>query len=189
MGRAGNRSPLAAPQGLYPCAGGQPGAEHWLAISVVSDAHWRALRAAMDEPDWAQTAAFDTHEGRAAAQDALDERLRAWTRSHERGSLETLLRTHGVPASAVADPCRLLETNPQLVSRGFFEALEHPVVGPMPLPTAPARTERITRWLRTPAPTMGRDNAEVLGGLLGLGDGELAELEREGVIGTRPDGL
>jgi crotonobetainyl-CoA:carnitine CoA-transferase CaiB-like acyl-CoA transferase len=30
--RDGNRSPLAAPQGLYPCAGGEPGAENWLAL-------------------------------------------------------------------------------------------------------------------------------------------------------------
>ncbi|MBW2399380.1 MAG: CoA transferase, partial [Deltaproteobacteria bacterium] len=41
--RDGNRSPLAAPQGLYPCAGGQPGAEKWLALSVATEPQWRAL--------------------------------------------------------------------------------------------------------------------------------------------------
>ena len=45
--REGNRSPLAAPQGLYPCAGGEPGMERWLAISVASDDQWRALGKAL----------------------------------------------------------------------------------------------------------------------------------------------
>ena len=47
MQREGNRSPQAAPQGLYSCADGEPGAEKWLALSVASDAQWRALRKAL----------------------------------------------------------------------------------------------------------------------------------------------
>jgi crotonobetainyl-CoA:carnitine CoA-transferase CaiB-like acyl-CoA transferase len=40
-----------------------------------------------------------------------------------------------------------------------------------------------------PAPTLGQHNTEVLGHELGIGTDKLAELEREGVIGTRPAGL
>jgi crotonobetainyl-CoA:carnitine CoA-transferase CaiB-like acyl-CoA transferase len=47
MEREGNRSPLAAPQGLYPCAGGQPGMEDWLALSIAKDEQWRALRSVL----------------------------------------------------------------------------------------------------------------------------------------------
>ena len=39
-----------------------------------------------------------------------------------------------------------------------------------------------------PPPLLGQHNREVLGGLLGLSDAELAELERTQVIGTRPAG-
>jgi crotonobetainyl-CoA:carnitine CoA-transferase CaiB-like acyl-CoA transferase len=189
MERDGNRSPLAAPQGLYPCAGGQPGAESWLALSVATDAQWVALRKALGNPEWAGDPVLETRMGRREAHDAIDDRLREWTRKRERDGLVAELRAVGIPASEVASPCRLLETIPQLEARGYFESPEHPVVGAVPLPSLPFRYASIDCWLRTPAPTMGQHNEPVLCGILGLSQGELRDLETEGVIGTRPEGL
>ena len=59
----------------------------------------------------------------------------------------------------------------------------------MPLPCLPFRYESVERWLRTPAPTLGQHNEPVLCGMLGLSRDRLRELEAEGVIGTRPEGL
>jgi crotonobetainyl-CoA:carnitine CoA-transferase CaiB-like acyl-CoA transferase len=189
MQREGNRSPLAAPQGLYPCAGGQPGAEKWLALSVATDAQWRALRSALGDPEWAMDSDLEARSGRRAAHDRIDERLRDWTRKRERAEIVTELRALGIPASEVADPCRLLQTNPQLKARHYFEAPEHPVVGAMPFPSLPFRYASIDRWLRTAAPTIGQHNEPVLCGILGLSREQLRELEAAGVIGTRPEGL
>ena len=187
--RAGNRSPLAAPQGLYRCADAGSATAPWLALSVASDAQWRALRSLLGEPAWAMDPALETLPGRRAAHDAIDACLREWTRARPRAELVATLRARGIPASEVADASRLLQTNPQLRARGYFEAPEHPVVGAMPLPSFPFRFAGIERWLRTPAPTLGRDNERVLGQILGLSASELRELEAEGVIGTRPAGL
>ncbi|UCE86909.1 MAG: CoA transferase, partial [Deltaproteobacteria bacterium] len=189
MMREGNRSPLAAPQGLYPCADGQPGMEKWLALSVASEAQWRALRSALGEPEWAMDPELETRAGRRRAHDAIDAQLRDWTRKRERAEIVAELRDLGVPASEVADPCRLLQAHPQLRARGYFETPEHPVVGAMPLPSLPFRYESIERWLRTPAPTIGQHNERVLCGILGLSPDALRDLEAEGVIGTRPEGL
>jgi crotonobetainyl-CoA:carnitine CoA-transferase CaiB-like acyl-CoA transferase len=189
MHRDGNRSPLAAPQGLYPCADGQPGAEKWFALSIATDEQWRTLRGALLEPAWAMNPALDSRAGRRDAHDAIDAHLREWTRARERAVIVAELRGLGLLASEVADPCRLLENNPQLRARGYFETPEHPVVGAMPLPSLPFRYASIDRWLRTPAPTIGQHNDQVLGGILGLSPEELRALEDEGVIGTRPEGL
>jgi crotonobetainyl-CoA:carnitine CoA-transferase CaiB-like acyl-CoA transferase len=186
MQRDGNRSAHAAPQGLYPCAGGQSPTEPWLALSVTTEEQWRALRAALGEPAWAMDSALATREGRRAAHDEIDARLREWTRTRPRSELVDELRALGIPASEVADPARLLQTNPQLRARGFFEAPDHPVVGPMPLPSLPFRYAGVDRWLRAPAPTLGQHNDEVLGDLLGVAADERAALEADGVIGTRP---
>jgi crotonobetainyl-CoA:carnitine CoA-transferase CaiB-like acyl-CoA transferase len=40
-----------------------------------------------------------------------------------------------------------------------------------------------------PAPTLGEHNKQILGGLLGHSDEELAELEEKGVIGDWPLGV
>jgi len=189
MEREGNRSPLAAPQGLYPCADGPTATDKWLALSIATDAQWRALRSLLGNPDWAMEAALDTRAGRRAAHDAIDARLGEWTLQHERAGLAAELRALGIPASGVANPCRLLQTNPQLCARRYFEAPEHPVAGPMPLPSFPFRFASVERWLRTPAPTLGQDNDAVLGRILGLSPGELRDLETGGVIGPRPTRL
>ena len=189
MQREGNRSPLAAPQGLYPCAGGQPGMEEWLALSIATDVQWRALCSALGEPEWALDPGLATRAGRRAGHDAIDERLRDWTRKHDRADIAAELRSLGIPASEVANPCRLLQTNPQLNARGYFETPEHPVVGPLPLPSLPFRYASVERWLRSPAPTVGQHNERVLCGILGLTREELRDLEAEGVIGSRPEGL
>jgi crotonobetainyl-CoA:carnitine CoA-transferase CaiB-like acyl-CoA transferase len=189
MQREGNRSPLAAPQGLYPCAGGQPGNETWLALSVATDAQWQALVAALGKPAWALDPALATRAGRRAAHDAIDASLSEWTRAHDRAELAQKLRASGIPASEVANPCRLLESNPQLQARRYFETPDHPVVGAMPLPSLPFRYASLDHWLRMPAPTLGQHNEAVLGGLLGLSAEELRSLEDAEIIGTRPKGL
>ena len=54
MMRSGNRSPHAAPQGVYAC----PGFEQWLAISVATDEQWEGLRRALGSPAWADDPAL-----------------------------------------------------------------------------------------------------------------------------------
>jgi crotonobetainyl-CoA:carnitine CoA-transferase CaiB-like acyl-CoA transferase len=122
----------------------------------------------------------------AAEPGGLDEAaLRAWCAARPRDEVLRLLHERGIPAAAVADP-RAASLHPQHAARGFFEELEHPVVGRQPMPTVPFRYASVARWLRSPAPTLGQHNRELLSGLLGLGDAEIAALEGAGVIGTRP---
>jgi crotonobetainyl-CoA:carnitine CoA-transferase CaiB-like acyl-CoA transferase len=99
------------------------------------------------------------------------------------------LRAAGVPAAALPEPDSYL-THPQLAGRGYFTRLTHPVTGPLEFPGWPMRySAGPAEHHRSPAPTLGQHNAGILGGRLGLGAAELADLERQQVIGTRPLGL
>jgi crotonobetainyl-CoA:carnitine CoA-transferase CaiB-like acyl-CoA transferase len=155
MERMGNRSAEAPLQGLYACAGSEPGQEQWLAL-------------------------------RAKSIDGLDEAaLRRLLAARPREEALAWLRERGVPAAAVADP-RAASLHPLHAARGFFEEVEHPVVGVQPIPTVPFRYASVPRWILRPAPTLGQHSREILGDLLGLSEAELAALEASRLIATRP---
>jgi crotonobetainyl-CoA:carnitine CoA-transferase CaiB-like acyl-CoA transferase len=182
--REGNRSPAAAPQGLYPARGHGRDTPRWLALSVETDAQWRALVGLLADPDWAQDPALASHAGRRARHDRIDAALRPWIAEQElEGLVERLVRA-GIPAAVLRDP-RRASAHPQMRARDFFETLEHPVVGPQPVPGLPLRFAGVQRWVRRPAPTLGQHNREILCDLLGVSAAELETLEAQGVVGTR----
>ena len=180
--REGNRGPRAAPQGVYPAAG----FERWVAVAVADDQQWKALCNLLDRPDWAD---YDTADKRRAAADAIDDGLGEWIAPLVDTDAVAQLNAAGIPASAVVLPAEI-GNHPQLRTRSFIEPIDHPVCGEVPCASLPFRFESSPGpWTKTPAPTLGQHNLEVLGGELGLTDEELAELEAKGVIGTRPVGL
>jgi crotonobetainyl-CoA:carnitine CoA-transferase CaiB-like acyl-CoA transferase len=182
--RMGNRSPSAAPQNLYPTAE----TEQWLALSCATDAEWQALTVVIGRPDLAADPALRDLAGRRRHHDRLDEAIEAWSRTRRLDDAVAELLGAGVPAGATTDTRRSAD-HPQMAARGFFETVEHPVVGTHPTPGAPFRYASVDRWIRTPAPTLGQHGREIIGGLLGRTDDELDALEAAGVIGTRPHGL
>lgn len=179
--RDGNRSPHAAPQGLYLCRG----TEQWLALSVTSDAQWQPLTAVLERPDLGADPALASLRGRRAAHDRLDEILGTWAAARELDEALRALRGAGVPAAALAD-ARILHALPHLRKRHLYEKVEHPVVGPIHVPNLPYRWSSVDSWTRLRSPLLGEHNRAVLGGLLGASDEELTKLEAAGVIGTEP---
>jgi crotonobetainyl-CoA:carnitine CoA-transferase CaiB-like acyl-CoA transferase len=185
LGREENRGPFAAPQGLYPCAD----AGEWIAIAVASDAQWRALRATLGDPAWSRDPELAGAAGRRARHDEIDRGLAAWLAGRGADAAVAELVAAGVPASRVVNAHRVMP-HPQLEHRRFFQTLEHPVTGPTRYPGLPMRFSALGGALhRSPAPTLGQHNAELLGGELGLSRAELEELRAKQVIGERPSFL
>jgi crotonobetainyl-CoA:carnitine CoA-transferase CaiB-like acyl-CoA transferase len=183
MQREGNRSPYAAPQGLYECRGG----ERWLAISCETETHWKGLTAALGEPAWTKADRFGSLSRRRRHHDDLDSELQRWAAGQELDEAVERLIRHGVPAGAARDP-RLISDHPQHVARRFHEELDHPVVGVQPVVRPPFLFHGQQRWLRHRAPLFGEHNHEVLSEL-GYGDEEIEALGRDGVIGDLPAGV
>ncbi len=184
-GRVGNRDSYYVPHGVYPCENEDEtrigGA--WCVIAVSDDEEWGALVRAMGSPSWAVEERFATAAGRREHENELDGRIAAWTQGFTMHDLMRRLQEAGVPSGA-AQAGADLWTDPQLKHRSYFRWLDHPVKGPMPyedvqalLPKTPGRP----RWA---SPLVGQDNDEVLKGILGMSDDEVAALTERGVLET-----
>jgi crotonobetainyl-CoA:carnitine CoA-transferase CaiB-like acyl-CoA transferase len=86
----------------------------------MEDHQWEGVVAAMGSPAWADQ--FATVQSRIDGAEHVDTHVEAWTRTQTKQHAETLLQSHGVPATAVYSPADLLDS-PQLAHRAAFEAL------------------------------------------------------------------
>jgi len=181
LSRSGNRSELAAPQGVYRCAGD----DRWVAVAVAGDEQWDSLRRALGDPPWAQDPGLASADGRRRAHDAIDAELETWTAGRDADEVAELLASAGVPAATVIPP-REVSRNPQLRHRRLFEVEDHPVTGGREIPGLPFRFSRVERWITRPSPMLGQHNDEVLGEI--ATPDELAHVRDLGVIGDRVAG-
>lgn len=171
----------AAPHGAFPSRGD----DAWIAISVTTERQWHALLAAMDAPGWASDARFATPLLRRRNRVALNELVARWTARLDRHELARDLQACGVPAAPVLAPSDLL-ADPGLEAGDFFQYVDHPVAGRHPYPSFPALIDGEHPPIKRVGPILGEDNHYVLTHILGLGDAEIARLETDNVIGTRP---
>jgi crotonobetainyl-CoA:carnitine CoA-transferase CaiB-like acyl-CoA transferase len=181
--RDGNRSFLAAPQGVYRAQG----EDAWVAVSVETDAQFTALAAVIGRPELATDASLTDLAGRRARHDDLDAAIDAWVSELDGGDAVEQLLAAGIPAGLALDPRRVAK-HPQFRARSFHETVDHPVTGPLPLPVLPFRVSGVDRWTLTPAPRFGEHTDTVLTELLALPATELADLRAAGVVADRPVG-
>ena len=173
----GNRGPEAAPQGVYQASDGE-----WIAIAIETDDEWDALCRVLG---W--TPNYPTASHRRANHDAIDARIADWCAGRSHKEALRVLGAAAVPVEAVVNAYDA-DKDEQMNGRGFWERVEHPIVGELRYPGWPMRiTPGPERWYRAPAPLLGQHNDEVLSGL-GVTPTELASLRDAGVIGDHPRG-
>jgi crotonobetainyl-CoA:carnitine CoA-transferase CaiB-like acyl-CoA transferase len=183
--RDGNRGPGGSPQGVYRAAG----SNEWVALAVLDDDRWPALARLVESSNLADRPDLVTEPGRRVAADELDTVISTWVIARTPAEAVADLRAVGVAAARVNSSVDLLD-DLHLRTRRFWETVEHPVVGTFLTAGMPFRFASITSpWVRTAAPLLGEHNVDVLGGVLGLSEEDVRELEVTHVIGNRPAGL
>jgi crotonobetainyl-CoA:carnitine CoA-transferase CaiB-like acyl-CoA transferase len=174
--RIGNRSLWYAPQGCYRCKGD----DDWLVLTVQNDAEWAALAGAVGHPEW------ETVLQRFANHDEIDRLIGEWTAAQDHREAMMTLQAAGVTAAAVLNPKEVL-LDRHLKSRGFFDMVDTEVAGVRPVPHQVGATfSAFTPDSARRAPKLGEHNDEILKGLLGMSDEEVAGLAESGIIGDQP---
>ncbi len=91
------------------------------------------------------------------------------------------LEAAGVPNGPINTLEQVFE-EPQAIARGLRIEIEHPLAGKIPLIRSPMRFSGTPLEHEIPPPLLGQHSADVLRGLLGRSDEEIAELRAAGVI-------
>jgi crotonobetainyl-CoA:carnitine CoA-transferase CaiB-like acyl-CoA transferase len=187
--RLGNRSRFAAPEGIYPCAGSSAsssagsgtGADQWLAISIETDAQWRALCTVLGEPAWCQDPTLATLEGRLDRHDEIDTHLSAWTVQQDRYAAMDILLQAGVPAGALQRSSDLA-CDPQYQHRQFHRFHDHPVMGRVPYAGVQYRIPGYEAGPYRFAPLLGEHTERVLAEELGMTAEEIRQARDAGAL-------
>ncbi|WP_067822971.1 CaiB/BaiF CoA transferase family protein [Actinomadura kijaniata] len=173
--RTGSVLPNVAPSNVYPTADGP------VLIAANRDTIWRRLAGLMGRPELADDERYATHGARGENADALDDLIAAWTSGWESGPLLRLLHDNGVPAGLIYRARDMLD-DPHFRAREAIVRLAHPEFGDFPMQNVFPRLSETPGRVRSPGPELGRHNAEVYGGLLGLAASEIAALVGNGTI-------
>jgi crotonobetainyl-CoA:carnitine CoA-transferase CaiB-like acyl-CoA transferase len=121
--------------------------------------------------------------GRRTIEGEIEAAITAWTSTRDPEAAMATLQAAGIASGVARLPIELLQ-DPQLHARGFLQEVDRAFIGKHPQPSMPFREAEKPFPIRTPPPTLGEHNQEILGGLLGLSDAEIEQLTREGIIGT-----
>jgi crotonobetainyl-CoA:carnitine CoA-transferase CaiB-like acyl-CoA transferase len=152
--------PAVADDRLGPFVLPAPGADRWLSVGRVAA---ERLAGAVGGPDPAR-------------------RLAEYAAATEADEAAGHLQAHGVAAYPVRDGRDLVESDPQLLARGFYPTLAHPLAGDVRVEGPVHHLADTPPRLDRPAPLLGQHTDELLTELLGLTPAEIADLREQGVL-------
>lgn len=175
--RQGNRSPYAAPHGIYTCLG----EDRWCAIAVCTEAQWHAFCEVSGNPAWVTDTRFSTLAARKAHEDALDTLVAAWTSKKTAEDVMHLLQATKIPAGVVQTGEDLMRHDAQVRHHQSFVELDHPDGKALCEGTAIQFSATPCR-VRTAGPAMGEHNEYVYGQVLGMSEDEMNECYVDGAF-------
>jgi benzylsuccinate CoA-transferase BbsF subunit len=176
--RHGNRSPYAAPHGVFRCKG----EDKWCAIAVFTDEEWNSFCQVIGSPAWTSQPQFGTLLDRKKNETELESLIERWTVNHSAHEVMSSMQAAGVPAGAVQNGEEVFN-DPQIKNIRYFRPVYYPGVGKdFPTPMSVAGLSRTPAEVRTARPMVGEHNEYVYTRLLGLSDDEFTNLLAEGVF-------
>jgi formyl-CoA transferase len=143
---------------LFPCADGR------VRVMLAGDRQWDAMVEILGAPDELSDPAYRDRGFRAAHQDLVHEVVGHHTRSWGAEELCATARKRGIAISVVRPPSGFV-ADPNVVARGFFEAVEHPELGAIRLPGAAIKVSGLERAAGLRPPLLGEDTFDLMGEL------------------------
>ncbi len=174
--REGNRLKNSAPLDNYPT-----GDDRYVCIVAGSDANFARLCQAMGKPELVDDPRYLTLADRADHGDELNGIVEEWTRGLTLAEVEERCVEADVPVAAAYSSADIF-ADEHMAARGDLVTIDDPVAGAHRQQAPTPRFVGSPVEAPRPAPRLGEHNRDVWCDLVGLGEGEFAALEEQGVI-------
>jgi crotonobetainyl-CoA:carnitine CoA-transferase CaiB-like acyl-CoA transferase len=169
----------APPTGIYPCK------EGWVLLSAGDQHHWHRVCNALGKPEWLEDPRFITRPERAANRDIVNQALNDLLATMTMDQAIAHFTKHDVVAAPV-NTIPLAEADPHPWERRAMVDVPDFLAGEI------AVSGDFWHFSRTPAvvgstPKVGEHNEEVICGLLGYSQENLAQFREDQVIGEHDE--
>ena len=173
--RIGNLHPNIVPYQPFKSSDGE------VIVACGNDNLFRKFCDAAGCPELAQDPRFVTNGKRVENRAEITRLINAAMRRKTTAEWLELLEAAGVPNGPINDIAQVFR-EPQVQARGVKIELDHAAAGKLPLVASPMRFSGTPLEYRLPPPLLGEHTDEVLRGLLGKSEAEIARLRAEEII-------
>ena len=173
--RIGNLHPNIVPYQPFRAADGE------LILACGNDNLYNKFCQAAGCPELARDPRFATNGKRVENRAELTRLLAEVFKKRSTREWLELLEAAGVPNGPINDIAQVFE-EPQVKARGVRIELDHAAAGKLPMVASPMRFSGTPLEYRRGPPVLGEHTVEVLGGLLGKSEAEMARLRAAGII-------
>jgi formyl-CoA transferase len=153
----------------------------WVVIAANMEGVFRRLMTVIGRPELADDERFSTHAGRTAGKDELEGAIGEWARTLDADEIDRRLADAGVPCGPVNRISDIFRDR-QFRARDMLVEMHDEELGDYVAPGVVPKLSATPGRLRWSGPPPGAHNREVYGDVLGLDDGELSVLAREGIV-------
>jgi CoA:oxalate CoA-transferase len=155
-------------------------------IITVLAHHWENFANTIGKPELLSDPRFNTFPERAKHMPELNAIIEQWLQSFPtRDEPLKILADHRILSAPVLDIGQAMNHS-QMKARGVMQEVDHPGIGPIPLPRAPFVVSNASVEIRARTAFLGEHNEAVLTRYLGYSKEKVAELTRAGVLIAEP---
>ncbi|KAK4493747.1 hypothetical protein PRZ48_014932 [Zasmidium cellare] len=133
------------------------------------------------KPELANDEKYRTNADRVKSRVELEEIIENATKTKTTQEWLDILEGSGMPYAPINDVKTTLEHD-HSKARGMVTEVDHPSCGPMKLVSPPVKFSESKPSIRSAPPTLGQHTDDVLSSLLGMSNGEIEALKKDGVI-------
>ncbi len=150
----------------------------------ITDDQWVKLTASMGRPELGRDPRFLTLRDRRKNYGQVEEEATAMVADKTRAEIWKVMCDLGLSSAPVLTIAEMMEDE-HLKERGAFVEVDHPQAGKVKVLAPWIRFSKTPGAITGTAPAMGQHNREIYGGLLGLSEAEIQDLEAQGVIAAK----